>query len=163
MLPLWKDRPEITANLFNPAFCGSLLYECFKGFKEESNNNFPFALSFFTLPVVMHKTTRNAIPSTSRNSLHSLIEENDSLKINLADRVKHYKPFTQEAISFLILHDTIKIATDGTIEILKLKNYPNDNKLNEAYICLKKSKTFGKILAKSGSPYTIYTILGLKP
>jgi len=52
MLPNWENRPEITANLVNPAFCSEIMRECVNAYKIETKENFPFALSVLVLPLI---------------------------------------------------------------------------------------------------------------
>ncbi len=116
MLRSWEQRPEITAHLLNPAFCGRVLYEAFKGYKSESKGNFPFALAFFILPIILHKSTREKIPS-SRKTLHAWVEENNQIKISFPQRAKSLNPFTREAIMFLISYNAVSIDDEETLRL----------------------------------------------
>ena len=162
MLPPWKERSQIVANLANPAFCGKIIHNCIKGYKDEGNPSFPFALSFFVLPLILHKQTRDCLPSSSRKTLHTWLDENNQLKINLAGRIKSYMPFTKETIMFLIASNAVTINEKGEIEANSIKStFTTEEDNDELLDCFKKAQLLGKILAKSGNISTIYSIIGV--
>jgi len=162
MLPNWENRPEITANLINPAFCSELLRECAISYKLESKENLPFALSVLILPIVLNRKIRERLPKTKANTIHSWINNNGDLKIGLANHISALLPFTRESIMFGIVHNSISIDENGNIETKARKG---KIKTNDAEIlnCLSKANLLGKLLSKSGNILTIYSILGIKP
>ncbi len=162
MLPNWGNRAEITAHLINPAFCSELIRICVSAYKKESNYNFPYSLSVLILPLILNSRIRERLPKTKSNTIHKWINENEDLKIGLADNIKSFVPFTKESIMFAIAHDTLSIDENGDIEIKPRKGkLKQDNE--EIKSCVKKAEVMGKIFSKSGNPLTIYSILGIKP
>lgn len=162
MLPNWEQRPEITAQLINPAFCSEILRECASAYKKEANANFPFALSVLVLPFVLNSKIRERLPKTKASTVHGWINDNEDLKIGLASSISSFIPFTRESIMFAIAHDSLTIDEQGNIEVKhrrgKLK--ADDEEINS---CIKKAEVIGKVFSKSGNPLTIYSILGIKP
>jgi hypothetical protein len=162
MLPNWENRPEITAHLVNPAFCSEIIRICAAAYKEESSNNFPFALSVLVLPLILHRRIRERLPKNKSNTIHAWINENQDLRIGLAENIKSYIPFTRETVMFAISHNSISIDENGNIDVR-----PRQGKLKsddeEISSCIKKAKVIGKVLSKSGNTLTIYSILGIKP
>ncbi len=65
----WTQRVVEEANLFNPAFCTTLLAKTADDFNKKTKRAFPFALSFLTLPIVLHAGTRRALPASTVTSL----------------------------------------------------------------------------------------------
>ena len=61
---------------FNPAYCGTLLAKTTEDFTKKSGRQFPFALAFLVLPVVLHRGTRSALPSSTVTSLLPWTQEN---------------------------------------------------------------------------------------
>jgi hypothetical protein len=49
----WDQRPFEMRNLFNPAFCGLVLFRAMQGYEEEDPNGIPFSLSLLVLPSVL--------------------------------------------------------------------------------------------------------------
>lgn len=162
MLPNWQNRPEITANLFNPAFCGKIIAECVAAYKKETGTNYPFALSIFILPLILNGRIRERLPKTKAKTLHSWLIENEDLKIGLKDQIKSLLPFTRETIMFSIAHNILSIDDNGDLTLKgKQKKFNPENE--EIKKCLSKSNILGKILSKSGTVFTIYSMLGVKP
>ena len=162
MLPNWENRPEVTANLVNPAFCSEILRESIIAFKEESKCTFPFALSVLVLPLILNNNIRVRLPKSKSITFHKWINENEDLKIGLANNITSFIPFTRETIMFAIAHNSLSIDNDGNIDVK-----PSRRKLKtddeEIKSCLKKAEVIGKVFSKSGNPLTIYSILGIKP
>jgi hypothetical protein len=158
----WTDRPEITAHLINPAFCGEIMRLCVSAYKEESKNNFPFALSVLILPLILKGAIRERLPINKSNTIHGWINENEDLRIGLASSITSFIPFTREAVMFCIAHNCLSIDENGNIDAKprKAKFKTEDKEINS---CLKKAIVMGKVLSRSGNPLTIYSILGIKP
>lgn len=160
MLPNWENRSEITAHLVNPAFCGEIMRECVSAYKEESKSNFPFALSFLVLPLILNNSIRERLPKNKSNTIHGWVNVNEDLKIGLANSINSFIPFTRETIMFAIVQNSLSIDENGNIEI---KPRQKKFKPEEIKSCLKKAVVIGKVFSKSGNPLTIYSILGIKP
>lgn len=162
MLPNWEERPEITANLVNPAFCSEIIRVCATAYKEETKSNFPFALSVLVLPLILNNAIRMRLPKNKSNTVHGWINENEDLKIGLANSISSFIPFTRETIMFAIAHHSLSIDENGSIDIKPRRGkFNTDNE--EIISCLKKAEVIGKVFSKSGNPLTIYSILGIKP
>lgn len=161
-LPKWGDRSEITAHLINPAFCSEIMRECVIAYKKESQQNFPFALSVLILPLILNNGIRERLPKNKSNTIHAWINENEELKVGLANNIKSFIPFTREAIMFGIVHNSLSIDENGNIDIKRRKSKfkSDDEEINS---CFKKAKIMGKIFSRSGNLLTIYSILGIKP
>jgi len=160
MLPNWEDRPEITAHLMNPAFCSEIIRECVIAYKGEVGTNFPYSLSILVLPLILNARIIERLPKNKSNTIHNWINKNEDLKINLAYNIKSLIPFSNEAIMFAIAHNSLGIDNDGNIYSISKRGKPKDGEIIK---CYEKAKVLGKVLAHSGSPLTIYSILGIKP
>ena len=97
MLP-WEDRPREEANLFNPAFCGALIFEFVKQYQSAKGKTVPFILPFVALPIALHPKTRNALPASIRTSLYSWIEEHTETLVGLGERARNLVPYMQESL-----------------------------------------------------------------
>jgi hypothetical protein len=162
MLPSWENRPEITAHLINPAFCSEIMRDCISAYKGESKNNFPFALSVLVLPLILNNGIRERLPKNKANTFHGWINENEDLKIGLANNIKSFIPFTRETVMFAIAHNSLSIDESGDIDVKpRHKKFKIEDE--EIKSCLKKAEVIGKVFSKSGNPLTIYSILGIKP
>ncbi|SDH66683.1 three component ABC system middle component [Chitinophaga filiformis] len=162
MLPTWENRPEITANLINPAFCSEIIRECAIAFKNEAKDSLPFSLAVLVLPLILNSRIRERLPKSKSNTIHAWINDNEDIKIGLAKHIKSFLPFSRESIMFGIAHNTLSIDDNGGVDIKVRKGKLKLDDL-EIKSCISKATTLGKVFSKSGNPLTIYSILGIKP
>src|SRR5712675_2893895 len=111
----WTDRAVEEANLFNPAFCATVLVKAVDEFSKKSNRPIPFPLSFLILPIVLHGGTRKALPSTTLTSLLPWTQDNRQQLVEFAVRVKRLRPITREAIMFGVTHATLALDNHGDL------------------------------------------------
>ena len=72
----WVLRPPEEANLLNPAFCCVTLAAAVLGYASVDKTGIPYPLTFLVLPTVLHKATRESLPSNrTRTSLAAWIQE----------------------------------------------------------------------------------------
>jgi len=162
MLPAWENRPEITANLINPAFCSEIIRECAIAFKNEINDTLPFSLAVLVLPLVLNSRIRERLPKSKSNTIHAWINDNEDIKIGLARHITSFLSFSRESIMFGIAHNTLSIDEKGGIDIKVRKSKMKLDDL-EIKSCVSKAIILGKLFSKSGNTLTIYSILGIKP
>ena len=161
-LPKWDERPRIIGNLLNPAFCAEVIRVSTKAYSEDGRRPMPYALVFLVLAFTLHRTTREALPSSVRTHFYAWLASNPQIKIDIGDRIKSLVPFTKEALIFLASRRLIVFDQNGGIETLRFterRAQQND----EIGLILKKAKLFGRLLARAGTVTSIYSILGIKP
>lgn len=96
-MQLWSKRVVEEANLFNPAFCAVLLAKSAEEFMKKTRQPFPFAFAFLVLPVVLHRGTREALPSSTVTSLLPWVQEHREQLVDFAGRVRSLRAITREA------------------------------------------------------------------
>ena len=74
----WDLRPFEIRNLFNPAFCGLILFRGLQGYEEENLDGMPFSLTLLVLPLRLHKESRQVIADNSRSHLLKTVEKKPS-------------------------------------------------------------------------------------
>lgn len=84
----WSNRVVEEANLFNPAFCATLLAKTTEEFSKKANQLLPFALAFLVLPIVLHRGTRLALPGSTITSLLPWMQDNREQLVDFAVRVQ---------------------------------------------------------------------------
>src|SRR5262249_804766 len=109
----WSDRVIEEANLFNPAFCATLLVKAVEEFSKKASSAFPFALAFLILPIVLHRSTREALPGSTITSLLPWLQENRQHLVEFPMRVKRLRAITQEAILFGLQYQTLALSPAG--------------------------------------------------
>jgi hypothetical protein len=165
MFKNWQERSLITANLLNPAFCGEVIRRTIVSYNDnEKDTKFPFVLAFLVLPIVLHKRTRQKMPIRSSTYFHTWVEENEHLFLGFADRAKQMLPFTREAVSFLMVHETISVDENGLIEAPSYrKTTPKGDIATEINEIYKKAELLGKWLRLTGNTQTIFMFLKIRP
>lgn len=162
---IWKERSKEVANLFNPAFCCSVLTSAIIGYNDIKSEGMPFPIAFMILPIVLHKKTREALPNNTTTTLGNWIQMNNDLKIGFYDRLITMKPFTQEAILFGFKYGWINLNHENfcsEFQLSKVNSFLNHMD-GDARECILKSRLLGRWLAKNGSESTIMYLWGIRP
>ena len=106
----WNQRPFEIRNLFNPAFCGLVLFRALHGYEEQDTRGMPFSLSLLVLPLCLHKDSREVIARSPRSYLLKTTEKNQQVMVGLADRVTQMLPYTFEGFGLLMERGCISVA-----------------------------------------------------
>lgn len=163
----WSNRAVEEANLFNPAFCAVLLAKSVEEFGKKSKQTFPFSLAFLVLPVVLHRSTRTALPGSTITSLAAWIQEHREQLVNFSGRVQSLRAITREAILFGAQHQTLAIAESGDLVVGTRKQSATEKRTplftDEARECLERAGFLGRWFAAAGTVATIYSAWGIAP
>ena len=161
MMTSWESRPTDVANLFNPAFCGEIIRVCVKSYTKESNEPFPYLLSFLILPTLLYKDVRQTMQG---RYLNAWLQQNIEVRINFAQRTRSLVPITQESIVFLLQLGLLNLNQDGDLEASKFRKHPtksqNEFPISDFY---EKSELLGKWLARVRDIRSIYIMWGIQP
>jgi hypothetical protein len=163
----WGERAVEEANLFNPAFCGVLIVKAVEDFGKKANRGFSFPLTFLVLPIVLHRGTREALPSSTITSLLPWLQDNRSRLVDFPERVRRLKAITQEAIMFSITQDVLAVAQDGNLQTGR-KRVPMTGRSMESFTretreCIDRARFLGRWLATAGTTATIMASWGVAP
>lgn len=163
----WSNRVVEEANLFNPAFCATLLAKSAEEFTKKRQQPLPFALAFLVLPVVLHRGTRSALPGSTVTSLLPWIQDHREQLVNFSGRVRSLRPITREAILFGALHETLAIVESGSIAIGTRRLTATERRTglftDEARECVERAGFIGRWFAAAGTVATIYSAWGIAP
>ena len=162
----WQKRPSEERALLNPAFCSALMWKASTGYACAADSVLPFDLAFLVLPIVLHRATRESLPTKSTSSLPAWLHDHPLSRPVIADRARLLRPFTKEALLFGGSHGLLHIdgkgvaARDGwakriTSQLKELSEEVRD--------CAKRAEFVGKWFAKAGTSSTVMAIVGVKP
>ena len=163
----WSNRVLEEANLFNPAFCAVLLAEASKDFNNKASRPLPFALAFLVLPIILHRSTREALPASTVTSLLPWIQENREHLVDFSTRVQRLKTIGREAILFGVQTQSLSLSADGALVLgqkrrsITVKRTPLFTP--EARACVERAGFIGRWFAVAGSTATIYAAWGIAP
>ena len=159
----WDQRPFEIRNLFNPAFCGLVLFRALHGYEEEDVRGMPFSLSLLVLPLCLHKDSREVIASSPRSYLLKTTEKNRQLMVGFANRVTQMLPYAFEGFGLLTERVCITIADNGRIQTVPDKVRKTINGTAETVSCQKVARIVGREFARIADRATVYTTFGIRP
>lgn len=159
----WDQRPFEVRNLFNPAFCGLVLFRGLSGYEEEDARGMPFSLSLLVLPLCLHKDSREVIASRPRSHLLRTTEANQQLIVGFSNRVTQLLPYAFEGFGLLMERGCIAIADDGRVLTVRKKVRKAVKGTEETVACQKAARVVGREFARIADRVTIYTTFGIRP
>jgi hypothetical protein len=159
----WDQRPFEIRNLFNPAFCGLVLFRALRGYEEEDVRGMPFSLSLLVLPLCLHKDSREVIANSPRSYLLRTTEKNQQIMVGFADRVTDMLPYALEGFGMLMERGCIAVAHDGRIQTTPDKVRKTVNGTDETVSCQKVARIVGREFARIADRVTVYTNFGIRP
>lgn len=159
----WNQRPFEIRNLFNPAFCGLVLFRALHGYEEQDARGMPFSLSLLVLPLCLHKDSREVIAGSPRSYLLKTTEKNQQIVVGFADRVTQMLPYTFEGFGLLMERGCIVVADDGRIQTVRDKVRKTVGGTDETVSCQKVARIVGSGFARIADRATVYTTFGIRP
>lgn len=159
----WDQRPFEIRNLFNPAFCGLVLFRALHGYEEENTQGMPFSLSLLVLPLCLHKESRDVIGRSPRAYLLRIIEDNQQIMVGFAERVTQMLPYAFEGFGLLMDRGCISVATDGRMQTVAKRVRKAIDGTEETIACQKVARIVGREFARVADRVTIYTTFGVRP
>jgi len=159
----WNQRPFEIRNLFNPAFCGLVLFRALHGYEEQDDRGMPFSLSLLVLPLCLHKDSREVIADSPRSYLLKTAEKNQQIMVGLADRVTQMLPYAFEGFGLLMERGCISVAGDGRIQTVPDKVRKTVSGTDETVSSQKVARIVGREFARIADRATVYTAFGLRP
>ena len=149
--------------MLNPAFCSLLLRAAAQAYSARGLSHLPAALSFLVLPIVLHRPTREIMPSTARSKMHVWIRENPIVRIGFARRAIELVPYTREALLFGLVHGSLRLSSDGAVGAGTAGDAFAPAALTEARSGLDSAVLLGKLFAAAGDAGTVLVAWGVRP
>lgn len=159
----WDARPIEIRNLFNPAFCGLVLFRSLHAFQEEDPRGMPFSLSLLVLPLSLHKRSRDLLLQSSRSYFLKAVAGHPELLVGFARRATDLLPFTFEALGFLMHLNGLKVQPDGRLLAIPSGFRKSFTGTHESVDCQRAARFVGREFARVGDRVTIYTTLSIRP
>lgn len=116
-------------------------------------------LSFVVAPLVLHRPTRNALPSSTRTHLPKWVTDHPVLVAGLPARSKSLVPAVREGLRFGLRHSLLTL-DNGRLHAVQTREQRVQGELREL---LRRAALVGRWTAKSESPSTVFALLGMRP
>ena len=164
----WQERPPEEQRLLNPSFCSLLLWYSARAHADadRGRSGIAFEKCFLVLPMVLHRETRESLPTKVTTSVPVWLARNPLAPSTIADRARSLVPFTKEALRFggaygaLQFKDTIIRANLGWKA--RMATGLEDTS-EEVRACAKRAEFVGRWFAKTGNAETVLSLLGVQP
>ncbi|MDW6024871.1 three component ABC system middle component [Mesorhizobium sp. BAC0120] len=159
----WVDRPIEIRNLFNPAFCGLVLFRALAGFHSRDAKGMPFSLSLLVLPLCLQQSSREILQRGNRSYFLKVVADHPELLVGFCKRCTDVLPFTFEALGLLMHLDTLVVSPDGRLLPGRAGVRKTISGSDESKACQRVAAFLGKEFAQIADRGTIYTTLGIRP
>lgn len=159
----WDQRPFEVKNLFNPAFCGLVLFRALLGYEEENPDGMPFSLALLVLPLCLQKDARQTIARNSRSYLLKIVEKNPQLLVDFAERTSDMLPFALEAFGLLMERGCFVVSQDGRLKTVSSRVRKSVTGTEESVSCQRVARIVGKEFARIADRVTVYATFGIRP
>jgi len=159
----WNQRPFEIRNLFNPAFCGLVIFRALDGYEEEDARGMPFSLSLLVLPLCLHKDSREVIANNLRSYLLKTTEKNQQVMVGFADRAAQMLPYAFDGFGLLMERGCIVVADNGRIQTVPKKVRKSLKGTQETISCQKVARIVGREFARIADRATVYATFGVRP
>lgn len=159
----WDQRPFEVRNLFNPAFCGLVLFRALQGYEEENPDGMPFSVALLVLPLCLQKDSRQVIAESPRSYLLKTVENNPQMLVGFADRTRDMMPFAFEAFGLLMERGCFVVSPDGRLKTVPGQVRKSVTGTSESISCQRVARIIGKEFARIADRVTVYTTFGIRP
>lgn len=162
-MKVWDQRPFEIRNLFNPAFCGLVLFRAMQGYEEEDARGIPFSLSLLILPICLHQDSREVIAGSARSYLLKITESNPQIQVGFTDRATSMLPYAFEGFGLLMERGCISVTPDGRLQTIPDKVRKTVVGTEETKSCQRVARIVGKEFGRIADRVTVYTTFGIRP
>lgn len=150
-------RATVAAIMLNPALVASVLASAAVGYRREAHEDLPWPLSFLVAPLVLHRGTREALPSRISTHLPTWVSRQPSIRVGFPLRAASLVSPVREGLRFGIRVGLIGLA-DGRLRSTSSRSEPSDPALMEII----RSSTFvGRWFSRLDQPATAFALFGV--
>jgi hypothetical protein len=147
--------------MLNPALVATILASAADGYSKESEQALPWPLSFVITPLVLHRGTRQALPSSTRTHLATWTSRNPLVRAGFPLRAQGLVEAVREGVRFGLKYELLSLEGDRMRgRIRRPKGFQMPDELGEI---LRKASFAGRWLAKIDSVATVFAVLGVTP
>ncbi|MGN6373670.1 MAG: three component ABC system middle component [Solirubrobacteraceae bacterium] len=156
----WNRRPIELRTLLNPAFLAVLVAEAARGHLDERATELPFVLAFLVVPLVVHESTRESLP-TIATSMYTWLQRHPEARVHIPPLAVEFAPPVREAIRFGGRHGALRFASHGALAARPLAKAKRGTQTADLVRCRERAHFTGRWLARAGDPGTVLAAWGL--
>jgi len=159
-VPSWTQRPQAGAAFLNPALLAAVTATAARDYEREASGRLmPWPMAFVVAPLVLHRPTRRALPTSTRTHLPNWVADHPALVAGLAARSTSLTPAVREGLRFGLRHQMLTIE-QGSLKSRIPSKSRTEGELSDL---IKAASLIGRWTAKSDNPSTVFALLGVRP
>lgn len=151
-------RPRVESNLLNPALIGLTIAHAASGYTADQSRPMPWPVAFLIPPLVLHRPTRSALPTSARTHFASWVSAHPALIVGFPRRAAVMTEPTREGLRLALRARRVALA-EAAIRATSLAPAPP----GELGQLLRASALVGRLLARLDQPSTAFALLGVSP
>jgi hypothetical protein len=162
-LKRWDQRPIEIRNLFNPAFCGLVLFRAIRAFEDDAKG-MPFSMTLLILPLRLERDSREILARSNRSYFLKIVAAHPEMLVGFPKRASDLVAFLPRgARSFDATRDDRRPGGRSLEETVPDGVRKTISGTPESISCQRVAKFLGKEFAQIGDRATTYTTLGVRP
>jgi hypothetical protein len=147
--------------MLNPALIAAVLANAAHGYHQESDLAMPWTLSFITAPLVLHRGTRQALPTSTRTHLATWTSRNPIIRAGFPPRAQGLVEPVREGIRFGLAQGALTLEDDRwSGQTRRPRGFVIPDELADI---LRNARFVGRWLAKIDNAATVFAVLGVAP
>jgi hypothetical protein len=155
----WSARSGVPAALLNPALMAVITAAAASGYERETQAAMPWPLSFVIAPMVLHRGTREALPSRLSTHLGVWVSRQPVLRAGLPLRAQALVGPVREGIRFGLRYGLLETGPAGGVRQAVTRLRPPD--AGDLRAILAKATFAGRWVSSSEEPATVFALLGV--
>ncbi|WP_328974113.1 three component ABC system middle component [Streptomyces canus] len=157
-MPSRAQQPQAFAAFLNPAMVGAVQAVMAQEYELKRGRAMVWPLAMVLPVLVLHRSTREALPSSIRTHLPTWAGRNPALLAGFGARVDSTLPVLREGLRFALRHGLIRLET-GALHAVPFSTRRAEGELQEL---LKAARLVGKWTATIDQPSTLLALLGVR-
>ncbi|WP_346533852.1 three component ABC system middle component [Micromonospora sp. DPT] len=159
----WVERSPIPAAMLNPALFASLSAASAEEYRRRSRRNMPWHMVFLIAPLVLHRTTREALPRDVRTHMANWVGDHAVIIAGFPERARELVVPVQEGLRFGLRHQVLEIDGEGGLRGSLSVGARPETAGGDLPGLVRAAGFMGRWLTKLDQPATAYALLGVTP
>lgn len=154
----WLARSPVPSAMLNPSMVAVLLSTAADGYRREADEGMPWALSFVIAPLILHRGTREALPSRISSHISSWVSREPAIRAGFPLRALSLVEPVREGLRFGLRYNVLALDAGRIVgrRPIGLADAPELGEL------IAKATFAGRWLTKLDRPSTAFALLGVR-
>lgn len=157
----WGERSPTQAAMLNPALLAVITAAASIEYTRASTRSMPWPLAFLVAPLVLHRSTREALPRDTRTHLAAWVAQHPVEHAGFARRAVSLRDPVLEGVRFGLANGALSVDGEGMLTGTVARSSLDPD--NEVTQIVARAGFAGRWLAKLDQPATAFVVLGVAP